>query len=95
MLLDVTLGTAAGSYHGKYQAVRRYVQVVEYVCKCSDYITTFQDIRKGKVMTFEETLNELFLSKGRVGALNEYYTEHLKKLFIYIEYRGQQAFQAS
>lgn len=64
------------SYHGNYQPVRSFPNVVRYICKAGDYITDLTNIREGKVLTAKEILIERALEIGVSKAL----IEHCKQL---------------
>ncbi len=72
--LDITY--QGKSYHGNYQAVRSFRNVVEYICKAGDYVTDFTNIQQGKVLSTKELLIQSALELGVSNAL----IEHCKQL---------------
>lgn len=80
------------SYHGNYQAVRSFTNIVEYVCKAGDYVTDFTNIQQGKLLSLKELLIQKALEEGVSKALLEHCKHLPEKALANLSLTGAKAY---
>lgn len=61
------------TFHGNYTPVRNLRQAVSYVCKHKDYVTNFENLSDGHLLTAKEFIIKEVNEKGVEQALMDYY----------------------
>ena len=61
------------TFHGTYSSVKQLRQAVSYVCKDNDYITNFENLIQGRLLTAKEFIIKHLNEKGVEQALIDYY----------------------
>jgi hypothetical protein len=69
------------NFHGNYQPVKNLSKVVEYICKESDYVTSFTNIIDGKLLTLKQAIMRLADAEGISQTLLNLCNDHTDKAF--------------
>ena len=72
---QLNIGYKNDTFHGTCSAVRRLRNDVSYVCKENNYITSFKNLFKGRLLNGREFVAEQVKSKGLKQALIDHYQE--------------------
>lgn len=61
------------TFHGSYTSIRRLHSAVSYACKENHYITNFENLSNGRLLTAKEFIIQEVKNKGIEQALIDYY----------------------
>lgn len=67
--------------HGNYAPVKNINQSIAYVCKDTNYITDFKNIKDGKLMSIPEEILHVFEERGERAAMLHYLNSYPDKAF--------------
>lgn len=69
------------NFHGNYKPVKHLAKVIAYICKQSDYVTSFENIIDGKLVTLKQTLMRSADAEGISKTLLDFCSSHTDKAF--------------